>query len=120
MRWATKSMVLTIGLMSLALGSSRGGEEDQLRRLVNDLGDSRYTVRRQAEGALRRQSALVLPLLDKQATQNLEQRMRLERVLSELRRLPWHHDLPAAQQEARTSGKPMLVFSTFGEVHGFG
>jgi hypothetical protein len=120
MRWAMKSMVLTVAAMSVALGSLSGSEEDQVRRLVNDLGDSRYTVRRHAEDALRRQSALILPLLDKQATQNLEQRMRLERVLSELRRLPWHHDLPTAQQEARTCGKPMLVFSTFGEVHGFG
>lgn len=111
-----------LGAVLLLIVATRltAGEEDRLRDWVRDLDDPRYAVRREADAALRRQSALVVPLLEKETTRNLEQKQRLERIVAELRRLPWHHDLAAAQAEAQATGKPLLLFSTLGDVYGFG
>jgi hypothetical protein len=115
-----KPWMLAVGLFGVGVGALLGGEDEALGRWVDELTDTRFRVRRQAEDQLRRQSVLVVPLLDKQSTRNLEHRLRLDRLIAELRRLPWHHDLQSAQRDARATGKPLLVFSTLGDVYGFG
>lgn len=104
------------------VGAESATEAERLGEWVRQLGSDRYAVRNQADLELRKQSALVVPLLERQRvlTSHLEQHRRLERVITSLRLLPWHDDLAAAQADARATGRPLLIFSTIGDIHGFG
>ena len=118
------SMAPTLLVLAAAASLARepATTAEQVTDLVRELGNDRYAVRGPAHAALRKQSVLVLPELEKQlaSLDRLEHRRRLESVIAELRRLPWHIDLPAAKAEARACGKPLLVLSTLGELSGFG
>jgi|SRR5262245_60354945 len=123
MRFAWPMTPALLLLVTAALpGHEPATSAEQLSDRVRELGNDRYAVRAPADAALRRQSVLVVPELETQlaSLDRLEHRRRLESIIAELRRLPWHIDLASAMAEARSSGKPLLVFSTVGNVSGFG
>src|SRR5262249_8662165 len=116
--WSMRlASLMAPALLILATNALPGHEPatsaEQLSDRVRELGNDRYAVRGPADAALRKQSVLVVPQLEKQlaSLDRLEHRRRLESVIAELRRLPWHIDLAAAKAEARASGKPLLVLS---------
>src|SRR5262245_43114940 len=123
MRRAWSMAPAVVVLVTAALpGSEPATSAEQVSDLIRELGNDRYAVRGPAVAALRKQRVLLVPQLEKQleSLDRLEHRRRLESVIAELRRLPWHIDLVAAKAEARACGKPLLVLSTLGELAGFG
>src|SRR5262245_13190123 len=119
--WSMAPALLVLATTALH-GHEPATSAEQVSDLVRELGNDRYAVRGPAVAALRKQSVLLVPRLEKQlaSLDRLEHRRRLESVIAELRRLPWHIDLAAAKAEARACGKPLLVLSTLGELSGFG
>ena len=75
----------------------------------------------QAENSLRELDTPAVPLLRKElhAAASRETRRRLEAVIADLSRISWRRNLDEAIREATRTGKPILVFSTLGEVDGF-
>ena len=109
--------------VGLAAGRHSSGEPTpaQVASLVRSLDDNHFIMRERAENSLRELGTRAVPLLRKelQTATSLETRRRLENVIADLSRIPWRRDLDKAVAEARRSGKPLLVFSTLGEVDGF-
>src|SRR5204863_722905 len=109
--------------LGLAAGTDSSGEPTpaQVASLVRNLDDNRFIVREQAENSLRELGTPAVPLLHKElrAAASLETRRRLEAVIADLSRISWRRNLDEAIREATQSGKPILVFSTLGEVDGF-
>ena len=93
----------------------------RVRALVQKLDDDAFAVRRQAEEELRQMGIAVVPLLKKElvAGLTLEARRRAEGVIQELSSLRWQVDLGAAFDEGKRTNRPVLVFSTIGELDGF-
>jgi hypothetical protein len=96
-------------------------DPDRVRTLVRQLDDSRFAAREGAERALRQMGLPAVPLLRAELKRpgSLEQIRRLERLVAELTRLPWHQDVQTAVSEAGKTGKPILAFSTIGTPQGF-
>jgi hypothetical protein len=96
-------------------------DRDHVRRLVARLADARFKVRSQADADLRRLGTTAVPLLRKElaAASNLEVRSRLEKIVAALADVGWRTDLAATLARAAQADKPVLVFSTIGEVDGF-
>lgn len=94
---------------------------DHVKTLVRQLDDPQFLRRQQADQELRRLGIAVVPLLQKElaAKHPLEVTRRLEAIVTELSRIPWRTDISVAQEEAARTGKPILVFSTIGDVDGF-
>lgn len=97
------------------------GLAERVRTLVKQLDDPQFQARQQADQELRRLGIDVVPHLRKEleGKHPLEVTRRLESIVNELSRVPWKTDIAAAQAEAARTGKPLLVFSTIGEVDGF-
>jgi len=97
------------------------GMADRVGALVKQRDDDRFAVRQQADRELRQLGIAVVPHLQKalEAKHPLEVTRRLESIVLELSRIPWKTDMSLAQEEAGRTGKPILVFSTIGEVDGF-
>jgi hypothetical protein len=87
-------------------------DRDRVRQLVGQLGDRQFKVRALADAELRRLGTAAVPLIRKELAKagNVEVRTRLERIVASL--------APALRDAGRV-GKPVLVFSTIGEVDGF-
>jgi hypothetical protein len=96
-------------------------EARKVQTLVKRLNDSRFTVREEADRALRNLGIRAVPLLRKELGQppSLEGQRRLEKIIAHLTRLDWHRDLAEARRAAGKQNKPLLVFSTMGEPSGF-
>src|SRR5262249_47690759 len=79
-------------------------------------------ARAEADRLLHRLGVGAVPLLREElrTPASLEQRRRLERLIADLTRLPWHDEPQAAVREARRTGKPLLGFSTLGAPGSFG
>jgi hypothetical protein len=85
--------------------------------LLDQLDHNDYARRKQADQALRGLGVGVVPLLREQlrARPPLEIVLRLESIIQDLTRLNWHQDLARAREEARRSGKMLLVVSALGK-----
>lgn len=94
---------------------------ERVKALVRQLDDQRFATRQQADQELRGLGIAVVPLLQKEleARHPLEVTRRLESIVAELSRIPWKTEISVAQEEAGRTGKPILVFSTIGDVDGF-
>jgi hypothetical protein len=94
---------------------------DKVRGLVERLDDNRFEVRTEADRELRSLGVAVVPLLKKEMERRpaLEVYRRLENIVTELSSIPWKTSISVAQEEATRTGKPILVFSTIGDVDGF-
>ena len=97
------------------------GMAERVAGLVKQLDDNRFAIRQQADVELRKLGIAVVPLLQREleARHPLEVTRRLESIVLELSRIPWQTDISQALEEARRTGKALLVFSTIGEVDGF-
>jgi hypothetical protein len=97
------------------------GLVERVKVLVRQLDDQRFASRLQADQELRGLGIAVVPLLQKEldAKHPLEVSRRLESIVTELSRIPWKTETSVAQEEAGRTGKPILVFSTIGDVDGF-
>ena len=119
------ALVLLGPVASVGLAASRhsSGEPTpaQVASLVRSLDDDHFMMRERAENSLRELGTPAVPLLRKEvrAAVSLETRRRLEAVIADLSRISWRRNLDEAIREATQSGKPILVFSTLGEVDGF-
>jgi hypothetical protein len=96
-------------------------ESPDVASLIRDLDAGRFVVRERAEDSLRKMGLDIVPELQKALQNNPspETQDRLNRIIKQLTRLPWHVKLEEASAEARKSGKPILVFSTIGDPDGF-
>src|SRR5262245_56552656 len=76
-------------------------DPEQVGGLVRQLDSNRFPVREQADRALRQLGLGAVPLLRRHLAEppSLEVRIRLERIVKDLTRLPWHRDLAAAFAE---------------------
>jgi hypothetical protein len=111
------------GAAALALWSffspfarSEAPQPHRVRTLVRQLDDDRFTVRRDAEQALRGLDVSALPLLKEEmrGTESPEVRRRLTAVIASLSQLHWQHQLDVGLRQASDTGKPLLVFSAGG------
>jgi len=95
---------------------------NQVRALVRQLDDQRFSVRHDADRQLRELGIGVVPLLRQQLARRpaLEVYRRLEAIVEELAQVKWRHDPQEALQEAKRTGKPLLVLSTLGRSDGTG
>jgi len=86
--------------------------------LIRQLDDPSFTVRQEADGKLRALGAAAVPLLRQElrSRPSLEVARRLESILLDQVCLRWHESLESGVAEARRTGKPILVVSTFGKV----
>jgi hypothetical protein len=115
--------LVVVGVLA-ALGSTTARaaapEPARVQALVQQLDDSRCPARQHADRALRELGIGVVPQLRAalQTRPPLEVYRRIESIVNELTELPWQSDLPAALREARRSGKPIVVFSTLGQLTG--
>lgn len=116
--------VLALGLWGTRLWAPAAPEprfEERVQSLVRQLDDPRFEARQQADEELRQLGIAAVPHLQAELKKHppLEVARRLEGILHHLGKLAWHKEQDAAFIEARRSGKPVLVFSTIGEVNGF-
>jgi len=93
----------------------------QVRSLIAQLDDTRFCTRELAERSLRQFGPQVMKYIKQEIpTASLEARKRLERIAKDLCRLDWLNDLQTARARAWKEGKLILVFSTVGDIDGFG
>ena len=96
-------------------------KEKLLRTLVARLRADAYEEREAAQAELFALSVENVPALRRllAAETDQEARTRLSWVISRISRPLWKSDLAAAQKTARDADRPLLIFSTIGEVNGF-
>ena len=119
---------LTLSVAALALARGLRAEElpqpdaGQVRALVQQLDDQRFSVRHDADRQLRELGIGVVPLLRQELARRpaLEVYRRLEAIVEELAQIKWRHDPKEALQEAQRTGKPLLVLSSLGRSDGSG
>ena len=104
--------------------SNPGGKlenETLLKSLAAKLRSESYDEREAAQAALLAVSVENAPVLKRilAAETDQEARTRLSRVIARISRPFWSTDLSAALKAARDADRPVLVFSTIGEVNGF-
>jgi hypothetical protein len=94
----------------------------QVRALVRQLDDQRFPIRQEADRRLRELGIGAVPLLRQELARRpaLEVYRRLEAIVEELARIEWRHDLKEALEEAKRTGKPLLVLSSLGRSNGTG
>jgi hypothetical protein len=124
-----KRILLAVGVVIGLLAASRlwappppaPSLPEQVQQLVRQLDDPSFEVRQQADEQLRRLGIAAVAPLQRELNKNppLEVARRLQGILRHLGKLAWHKEQDAAFVEARRSGKPVLLFSTIGEVNGF-
>lgn len=119
---------LALSVAALALARGLRAEElpqpdaGQVRALVRQLDDQRFPVRQEADRQLRELGIGVVPLLRQELARRpaLEVSRRLEAIVDELAQIKWRHDPAEALQEAKRTGKPLLVLSSLGRSDGTG
>jgi len=91
-----------------------------VQTLLRQLDERSYFRRQEADLKLRQLGLGVVPLLRQELDQRpaLEVVSRLECIINDLLALKWHGDLATAQNEARRTGKLLLVVSTLGKPNG--
>ncbi|MBY0527670.1 MAG: thioredoxin family protein [Gemmataceae bacterium] len=126
MRLVTPGRILLVligaALCCLAPGAAEPRSlPERVSALVKQLDDNRFAVRHEADRELRSIGVAVVPLLKKEMETRppLEVYKRLESIVTDLSSIPWKTDLAQAREEAKRAGKPILVFSTIGDVGGF-
>jgi hypothetical protein len=118
--WATAVALSTLSIFGSSVRADAPSiQPERVRTLVRQLDDDRFSVRRDADQALRGLGVPALPLLrtEVENAPSLEARRRLEAVIDELSRLHWQRDLDVALRQAKETGKPLLVFSAAGLQH---
>lgn len=119
---------LALSVAALAIAPGLRAEElpqpdaGQVRTLVRQLDDQRFPARQEADRQLRELGIGVVPMLRQELARRpaLEVSRRLEAIVDELAQIKWRHDAQKALQEAKRTGKPLLVLSSLGRSDGTG
>ena len=108
-------------VFALSLPCLAGPDPEQLAQLVRDLGADSYEAREAAERALIDLGRDALEAVQAAATDghDPEVRERAAHVVAAITRPRWRLDVAEAIAEARSTRKPILVFSTVGEPEGW-
>lgn len=108
-------------VVALSLPCLAGPDPEKLAQLVRDLGADSYEAREAAEKALIElgREALDAVQAAAKAGPDPEVRERAAHVVAAISRPRWRRDVPEAIAEARSTKKPLLVFSTVGEPEGW-
>jgi hypothetical protein len=93
-----------------------------VQTLLRQLDERSFPRRQEADLKLRQLGLGVVPLLrqERNLRPALEVASRLDSIIDDLLGLKWHEDLAVAQEEARRTGKLLLVVSTLGKPNGHG
>lgn len=95
-------------------------EDPKIGRLIDQLGGDELEVRDAAEEELVKIGRAAMPAVRKaMASAQGEAKARLERIAKAVTELRWMTDLAKAREIALRDQKPLLVFSTIGDVGGF-
>jgi len=107
-------------LLAAALALPALAQDTPVARLVDQLGSDEIDVRERAESELVKLGRPALAELRKSlAAAKDEPKARLERVVRAITQPRWMTDTAAALAEAKRLDKPLLVFSTIGDLGGY-
>lgn len=119
--WLLPLVGLAAVLVGWSIAPSPAAEPDDITSLVAKLGDRDYRTREQATKTLAAKGWEAVPAMEKAlaAAEEPEVIVRLQRVIHGITRLDWHTKPDDAVAVAKKTGRPILIFSTIGDVNGF-
>lgn len=98
-----------------------GQPDDTEAESIRNLGADSVEVRETAMANLKGRGRAILPELELALNKiaDPEVRARITLVIKHLTQVRWHTDLALAMRIAAAEEKPLLVFSTMGELDGY-
>jgi hypothetical protein len=113
-------MKLTVIALLFFGSTAFAQDEAKITKLIDQLGGDELDSRDTAESELVRLGRPALATVRKAlTTADGETKSRLERVVKAVTELRWMTDLAKAKEVAAREKKPILVFSTIGDVGGY-
>jgi hypothetical protein len=111
---------LVVGYLLPSNAANPSNQTQEVVLLLQQLEDSRFSVREKAEKQLLKMGLEIVPQL-REATPKLsvDAQNRLKKIVGELTRLPWFLTAKEGIEQAQKENKPLLIFSTIGEPNGF-
>ena len=115
-----KTTMKTIAAVLLAASFGFAQDDARVAKLIDELGGDDVEARESAETELVKLGRPALPAVRKAiAKADSEVKGRLERVVKAVTEPRWMTDLAKAKEVAARDKKPLLVFSTIGDVGGY-
>ena len=124
------ALLIILGMLSISVISLFGAESNGTKNLPNSgtvqaligqLASESYEQRENAHTKMLSLGARLLPALRgaEENTHDPEVRNRLKALIRGLARPRWQSSLEQAKLAAKSSGKPIMIFSTIGPLNGF-